>query len=247
MRTSESLTADNLEHTLVETCTGMSEEANPIPPRRVEPSDPAAGTVVRLPAAQLPGAVQMTAASLDIVLRRRAAARRFESSGLDAERFGTVLVAAQSSLSDCNESSAVRLSLYVHAWRTLNFPHACYRYDGSEHLLRHVAPQPPPEDRNAMCRQIEFADAAAVLVIAGDLEHALSRYGDHGYRLLLLRGGSALHRCWVEATRVGLVGCLCEAPFQRANGHSTYQLRCGEIPLLALALGEPATCLEEKK
>ena len=89
-----------------------------------------------------------------------------------------------------------------------------------------------------MFRQAEFADAAAMLVIVGDLDDALGRYGDHGYRLLLLAGGATLHRCWLSATNVGLVGCMCEAPFSRANGQSLYSLPHGCIGLLGLALGE---------
>lgn len=226
-------TAEKLEQTLLQS-TRCAPPTAEVPRERPTWTLTGAGSRVALPPP-----LQIIS-SLDAALRRRIAARHFAPGGIALDRLGTVLAASElrPAGADSSIGGTVHVSLYVHAWRTPEIPRAYYIYRPEEHCLDQVGPAPIASDIPAMFRQVEFADAAAILVIAGDLDDALFRYGDHGYCLLLLAGGAGLHRCWLSATQVGLAGCLCEAPFRWANGRLQSPLPCGQIPLLALALGE---------
>ena len=56
--------------------------------------------------------------------------------------------------------------------------------------------------------QEEFAHAAGVVVTVVDLAALLCRYGAHGYRLALTRGGAAAHMAWLVSLTAGLEGSL---------------------------------------
>jgi len=181
-----------------------------------------------------------------MALHRRVAVRHFASRTIGAGDLGTVLAASELQPAQPDGvGGSVLLSVYVHAWRVQEVTAAYYVYEPEAHSLARSCSVPTSVDIAAMLRQVEFASAAALLVVVGDLDDGLGRFGNHGYRLLLLAAGAALHRCWLAAVRLGLAACLCEAPFERANGQPLYPLLEGQVPLLALALGEASSGPDE--
>jgi nitroreductase len=56
--------------------------------------------------------------------------------------------------------------------------------------------------------QSDFADAPAVIWIAGNLAAACASDGARGHRHLLLRAGAAAHRLWMAALASGLNGSI---------------------------------------
>jgi hypothetical protein len=91
-----------------------------------------------------------------------------------------------------------------------------------------------------MVLQPEFAGAAVILLVTGDLNRAVQYRGGHGHRNLLSRAGAACEYAWLTAVKEGLVasifaGFLPSAlkKFMRLNGYD-------DLQLLALAIGNAA-------
>jgi len=59
--------------------------------------------------------------------------------------------------------------------------------------------------------QSEFERSAAVVVFRGRLDRSVERHGGHGYRQLLVRGGSAGSTCALHAITYGLASCSFDA------------------------------------
>ncbi|WP_181435061.1 nitroreductase family protein [Curtobacterium sp. MCBD17_019] len=90
-----------------------------------------------------------------------------------------------------------------------------------------------------MVLQPEFADAAAILLAVGDLEGMSRRFGAHGHRMLLSRGGAACEAAWLAAVSAGLTGSIF-AGFLPSALRATAGIDGNrELQLLALAIGAP--------
>lgn len=63
-------------------------------------------------------------------------------------------------------------------------------------------------DPTELVLQPEFAGAAAIVFVVGSIQAATQHAGDHGYRILLERAGSAAHTMWLRALDAGLQGCI---------------------------------------
>lgn len=80
-------------------------------------------------------------------------------------------------------------------------------YHLGEDTIRRVGDIAGPEAGPRFLLQREFAEAAAVLLVEGDMAAALARDGDHGYRRLISRGAAAAHHLWLDAEANGLECC----------------------------------------
>jgi nitroreductase len=98
------------------------------------------------------------------------------------------------------------LTFYVLAWNLRGFEPAVYAYDAEKHGLQFVAPARSYQESIDLFVQPEFASAAVVIWIAGDLAAACARLGPLGHRYLLLRAGCAGNRLWTAALAMGLSG-----------------------------------------
>lgn len=58
------------------------------------------------------------------------------------------------------------------------------------------------------CFQAEFRDAPVLCLMVGSMADAVERYGDRGYRYLLLENGVQLQRQGLAAAALGLGGCI---------------------------------------
>jgi hypothetical protein len=94
----------------------------------------------------------------------------------------------------------------VLAWNIKQFEPGIYVYDAEEHGLLPVAPARSLRESFDLFVQSEFASAAAVIWITGNLAAACARLGSLGHRYLLLRAGFAGHRLWTAAMAMGLSG-----------------------------------------
>lgn len=88
--------------------------------------------------------------------------------------------------------------------------------------------------------QQSLARAAAMLVVLGDLGHALADGGPAAYSALYLRAGAALGRAWVAASAYGIGACMTagvlEPGFRALPDADAYR----RAPLAALCLGYPS-------
>jgi SagB-type dehydrogenase family enzyme len=79
-----------------------------------------------------------------------------------------------------------------------------------------------PHLLKSACFQTEFGTAAALLLMVGSVATALERYGDRGYRYMLLGNGMQLQRNGIACAALGLGGCItgsfCQDSWERWLG-----------------------------
>ncbi|HVH33959.1 MAG TPA: SagB/ThcOx family dehydrogenase [Tahibacter sp.] len=95
------------------------------------------------------------------------------------------------------------------------------------------------------CFQEEFHSAPAFFLQVGSIHDALLRYGERGYRYLLLENGVLLQRLYLAASALGLAGCvtgsIIQKEFEQAlalDGYLGAALNCfalGHMPTLSAA------------
>lgn len=88
--------------------------------------------------------------------------------------------------------------------------------------------------------QPEFVEASAILLVVGPLAATLDRYGAHGHRLLLTRGGAACEAAWLTAVDGGLAGSIFAGFIPSALSTLAHVDGYRDLQLLALAIGHPA-------
>jgi hypothetical protein len=166
---------------------------------------PEDGPLIALPAPASPRA------ALNDVLPERTAVRDYADTPLSGEDLSAMLAAADRMDADgwpAEQTAGVDLELYCVAWRVTGVDTGLYRYLPQESALCRVASLPGGTEAEELVMQEEFAHAAALLVITGNLAAALARHGSHGHRLLLSRAGAAGHAAWLTALRLDLVGTV---------------------------------------
>ncbi|HEY2913386.1 MAG TPA: SagB family peptide dehydrogenase [Candidatus Angelobacter sp.] len=142
------------------------------------------------------------------VLAQRATVRRYTEDEISPAQLAAILdFAHRGDLEQWREESLAHpLTFYVLAWNVKQFEPGIYAYDTDGHGLRLVAPARSLRESFDLFVQSEFASAAAVIWIAGNLAAACERLGSLGHRYLLLRAGFAGHRLWTAAMAMGLSG-----------------------------------------
>ncbi|WP_436535061.1 nitroreductase family protein [Actinoplanes sp. HUAS TT8] len=198
---------------------------------------PDQGPIIELPEPAAPRA------GLDDVLFGRTAVRDYEPIPITAAELSAVCAAAERMDADSwasERDGGVGLEFYCAAWRVTGVDTGLYRYLPGRDALRRVASLPDGPDAAELVMQSEFAQAAAVLVITGNLAGSLARHGSHGHRLLLSRAGAAAHAAWLAALRLHLggsvfAGLLPHVLRERAGADGYHR-----APLLAFAVAHPA-------
>ncbi|BCY08346.1 hypothetical protein [Actinoplanes sp. L3-i22] len=182
-------------------------------------------------------------AELDDVLADRVAVRDYAPTPLTTAEVSAICAAAD--LMDVEawpreQQAGLGLELYLAAWRVDGVDTGLYRYLPEQRALRRVADLPSGAEAAELVMQEEFAEAAALLLITGNLAGAIDRHGSHGHRLLLTRGGAAGHAAWLAALRLRLVGTvfagLLPHVLRERAGADGYH----RAPLLAFAAGRAA-------
>jgi hypothetical protein len=207
----------------------------PVPAHLLTVSDQ--GPVVVLPA---PAPAR---AELGDVLFDRVAVRDYAPTALTTAEISAILAAAD--LMDAGSwpreaEAGLGLELYLAAWRVEGVDTGLYRYLPDRPALRRVADLPSGPEAAELVMQEEFAEAAALLLITGNLAGAIDRHGSHGHRLLLTRAGAAGHAAWLAALRLRLAGTvfagLLPHVLRERAGADGYH----RAPLLAFAAGHAA-------
>ena len=181
--------------------------------------------------------------ALDDVLLERTSVRDYAGTPLSAADLSALFAAADRMDADGwpgERDAGVDLELYCAAWRVTGVDTGLYRYLPGQSALCRVAGLPDGPEAEELVMQREFAQAAALLVITGNLAAALARHGSHGHRLLLTRAGAAGHAAWLTALRLGLVGTvfagLLPHVLRERAGADGYH----RAALFAFAAGHPA-------
>lgn len=187
----------------------------PEPPLRpTAPSEP--GQAAALPEApRLGGAPSRLGGSLHEALAGRVSRRAFGEEPLDAERVGALLWAAHGRISAPGEperrtvpsgGALFPLRLVVLARAVEGLTEGAYRYAPTTGALEALPEVHSPGELGSWFRtqHIDYGRAAAVVFFVGQLDRTCARYGERGYRYLLLEAGHAAQNLCLAATALGV-------------------------------------------
>jgi SagB-type dehydrogenase family enzyme len=97
---------------------------------------------------------------------------------------------------------------YVAVRRVEGVPPGLYHYAAKEHLLELVADGDPTPELTGACQYHESLERAAVVFLfSGVLERTKRKYGERGYRLVLLEAGHLAQNLCLASTALHL-GCM---------------------------------------
>jgi SagB-type dehydrogenase family enzyme len=206
-------------------------------------------TLVQLPAPE-PATMALGAA-----LAERASCRRFAPQPLTKAQLSAVLKAAYGV---CGQSSAGEthlreravpsaggcypLEVYLLLWNVEGIRSGTYHYDPLQHALEYLQAEPPRSRIPSLfLDQPYLADVGAIVILTAVVERQLYRYGDRGYRYLLIEAGHVAQNVGLVAAAVD-VGCLNLGGFLDDTVAALLDLQqdC-EVALYGVALGTPAT------
>lgn len=221
-----------------ELITGFRDEVTP-----TEPPPPAAPLGDWLRRIDVP-AVELQPLGLASVLRRRTSTRFFAEAAVPASAVTALTSAAQAAdraaWPELHETCP--LEVVVLALRVDGVDPGIYHVDGDG--LVPVADLDPAA-ATELTIQSEFAGAAAILSVAGDLAAADAAWGAHGYRLLLGRAGSAAYEMWLEAVALGWAGTVFAGFIPASVREPLHSDGTSRQQLFAFAFGAPAPFLTD--
>jgi SagB-type dehydrogenase family enzyme len=215
----------------------------PAPPKEY-PSAP----LLALPAPRLPPVL------LEQAMRERISCRRFSASPLGLEELATLLHAAygirsRSQLGGLellerpvpSAGGLYPLELYVLVREVEAQPRGVHHYNPVLHGLEQVSATPISREAVTalFAGQPHAGGAGAVVVVTAVVERSLDKYGDRGYRYLLLEAGHVAQNLnlAVAALRLGAcdLGAFADHDVAELLGVDLE----AEIPLYGIAIGRP--------
>jgi SagB-type dehydrogenase family enzyme len=154
----------------------------------------------------LPRATGAPAVSLGDVILRRGSTRQFAQEAIGATELGAMLdLAARPWPLDAGGDGAGLVDLYLLAHAVDGLPAGSYVHVPAAGGLHQLRPGEFRQEGGYLClEQALGADASAVVFFLADLERALARYGDRGYRAVNLAAGLLGGRLYLAAYALGL-------------------------------------------
>ncbi|MGN6611502.1 MAG: nitroreductase family protein [Angustibacter sp.] len=135
-------------------------------------------------------------------------------------------------------AAACPLQVFVLALRLDGLAPGAYRLDDDGRLWPLGDLGCPTAD---LTIQAEFADAAAIVSLAGDLTAADAASGAHGYRQLMTRAGAAAYDMWLDAVALGWAGTVFAGFIPASVRLPLASDGTDRHQLFALALGHPVS------
>ncbi len=193
---------------------------------------------------------------LGSLLRDRVSCRVYSSDPIPLRDLGTLLWAAYGSTGRAefgplevterpvpSGGGLYPLEVYVLARSVRDLAAGVYHYVPVHHGLERLRDEPLPRTFQTylFMGQHWATDAAAVVVITGVPGRSLWKYGDRGYRYMLLEAGHAMQNLNLAAIGRGLGSCNLGGFFDDELAAVVRADIEGEFPLYAAAVGTPAT------
>jgi SagB-type dehydrogenase family enzyme len=230
----------------------------------VHPSD---ATVVRMmrrlrtvkpytdrPKVALPTAVPASERDFDDVLYGRTTARAFGRGPIALAQLAKVLFASYAVTRDNAETDFPRpfrtvpsggalypLELYVHAARVDGLEAGLYHYDPEDHSLDALRPGDESEEIAGFLVQRDLAlAAAAAIFLSAVFWRSTFKYGDRGYRFVLLEAGHVVQNAILCASELGLAAAPIGGYFDREADRYLGFDGLSESTVYVLLLGEEA-------
>jgi SagB-type dehydrogenase family enzyme len=193
---------------------------------------------------------------LEAALRSRMSCRRFSVAPVGQLDLGTLLAAAygvqgKAYLGELeflerpipSGGGLYPLELYVLVRAVGQLEPGVYHYAPLPHALEQLRRQPLPSEltTHLFAGQAFVSDAAAVVVVTAVIPRSLHKYGDRGYRYLLMEAGHLAQNLNLVATALRLGTCNLGG-FLDDDLAGTLGLDAEEeIPLYGMAIGFPTT------
>jgi SagB-type dehydrogenase family enzyme len=186
---------------------------------------------------------------LDDALLHRVSARRFRDGSVALEDLGAVLRRAQSVTRDNEGTEFPRpfrstpsggalypLELYVWARSVDGLETGLYHYDPYVHELDHLG---PVELSDVFVQQELVASAAAVVLVGAVFFRSVFKYGERGYRFVLLEAGHVVQNALLAVHARGLAGVPVGGYFDREVDRAIGLDGLHESIVYSLMLGVP--------
>jgi SagB-type dehydrogenase family enzyme len=175
----------------------------------------------QFPSVELPAATTPLPVSLDLALRRRATARALEAAPVSLQDLSTILHLAYGINRGSEETPFRRplrmipsagalypLELFFHSSHVTGLRAGIYHYNPVGHNLRLYRPEDKTAEIAAGLVQKTLAvTTSAVIFVSAKLEGATMKYGNRGYRFVLLEAGHLAQNVNLVANALGL-GCV---------------------------------------
>jgi SagB-type dehydrogenase family enzyme len=175
----------------------------------------------RYPAVELPASFTPLKLSLEEAITSRKTARGMAPCRLTLANVGTIFHHAYGVTRDYQQQGFPRpfrtvpsggalypLELFFYATHVEGLGAGVYHYNASRHNLRFVQPGDQTEQiANGLVQQHLAGDAAMIIFITAMFQRSVFKYGDRGYRFVLLEAGHVAQNITLVATALGL-GCV---------------------------------------
>jgi SagB-type dehydrogenase family enzyme len=133
------------------------------------------------------------------------------------------------------------IEVYVATLDCASVERGIHHYDPVKHALATVAPCPASDDlARLILADNLWKGAAAALIFTGVFERAQAKYGERGYRFVLLEAGHAAQNVLLVAQSMGLAGAPIGGFCEDALGAAMGLDRDRESPVYAVLLGQPS-------
>lgn len=171
------------------------------------------------PKIELPRHMPASTKNFDDILFQRHTARAFAPQPIGLEQLAKVLIMSYG-LNRSNEGThfprpfrvipsggaLYPLEIFVHACRVDGLAAGLYHYDPEDHTLDVLRQQDESEKIIPLFVQQDLAkDAAAIFFIVAVFARSTFKYGDRGYRFVLLEAGHLAQNANLTAREMGLV------------------------------------------
>jgi SagB-type dehydrogenase family enzyme len=178
---------------------------------------------------------------------RRSSIRNYAATPCDLENVNALLWAANGVVDvsqgferrACPSAGGVYpLRLVVLAQSVRNLSPGIFNYDPTLRELQRLSIEPPDDTAEWFrTHHVDLAAASAVVFIVGDLERLCSRYGERGYRYLLLEAGHVGQNLCLAAESLGLSG----VPLGGFDDELVNRALCSrdEVTLYSFVVGSP--------
>jgi SagB-type dehydrogenase family enzyme len=170
-------------------------------------------STLRIP---LPRDLPASARTFDEVVLTRRSVRTFETHPIAVTEVAKILAFSYGCHGEQTESHEPRLracpsggalyplEVYLAAWRVEGVEPGIYHYDVEDHALEQVR-SADPGPALAMATHIpQVAEAAAAIALAGVPLRTRMKYGERGYRFMLLEAGHACQNLLLAVAALGL-------------------------------------------
>lgn len=216
-------------------------------PRGAVPGHPKAGAVLALPRPRV------LACPLEEAIAGRVSCRRFAPEPVLLADVSTLLSAAYGCRGEVtvggfafqarpvpSAGAIYPLGVHVVALSVTGIAPGIYRYLPAPHALEGAPARLSRDVLSDLFLGQHHATAAGLLaVVTAGLEATLARYGDRGYRYVLLEAGHVAQNLNLAGSALGLAGLDLGGFLDRMLGEALRLTH--EVPLYGVAIGHPGT------